>query len=80
MKRILYTVLLSLVSEMLCFGQETACTPLKDLVEKNNTGGTYTIRAEVVRVISSSPKWTPGRSKGKPVDVTYTFPVIFQFK
>ena len=34
---------------------------------------------EAVRVVSSSPKWKPGESKGKPVDVTYTFPVIFQF-
>ena len=34
--------------------------------------------AEAVRVISASPKWTPGRSKGNPVPVTYTFPVIFK--
>ena len=33
---------------------------------------------EAVRVVSSSPKWKPGRSQGKPVDVTFTFPVIFQ--
>lgn len=33
---------------------------------------------EAVRVVSSSPKWTPGKSRGKPVPVTYTFPVIFQ--
>ena len=32
---------------------------------------------EAVRVISSSPKWKPGRNRGEPVDVTYTFPVIF---
>ena len=34
--------------------------------------------AEAVRVVSASPKWTPGRSKGNPVPVTYTFPVIFK--
>ena len=34
--------------------------------------------AEAVRVISSSPKWKPGKSGGEPVDVTYTFPVYFQ--
>ena len=33
---------------------------------------------EAVRVVSSSPKWTPGKTRGTPVDVTYTFPVIFQ--
>lgn len=35
---------------------------------------------EAVRVVSSSPKWTPGKSAGKPVDVTMTFPVIFQLR
>ena len=34
--------------------------------------------AEAVRVVSQSPKWKPGKSKGKPVPVRYTFPVIFQ--
>ena len=34
--------------------------------------------AEAVRVVSLSPKWKPGKSKGKPVPVSYTFPVIFQ--
>ena len=34
--------------------------------------------AEVVRVISSSPDWTPGYVKGEPVKVTYTFPVVFK--
>lgn len=32
---------------------------------------------EAIRVISSSPKWEPGRSKGKPVDVHYTYPLSF---
>ena len=36
--------------------------------------------AEAVRVISSSPDWTPGYVKGEPVRVTYTFPVIFQLR
>ena len=33
---------------------------------------------EAVRVVSMSPKWTPGRQKGRAVSVTYIFPVIFQ--
>ena len=33
---------------------------------------------EAVRVVSSSPKWKPGKYKDKEVPVTYTFPVIFQ--
>lgn len=36
--------------------------------------------AEAVRVISSSPDWTPGTSNGKKVPVTYAFPVMFQTK
>jgi len=35
---------------------------------------------EAVRVVSSSPKWTPGRQRNKNVKVRYTFPVIFQLK
>ena len=33
---------------------------------------------EAVRVVSQSPKWTPGLIKGEPVRVTYNFPVVFQ--
>ena len=36
--------------------------------------------AETVRVISSSPKWIPGRQNGEPVPVTFTFPVVFKLK
>ena len=35
---------------------------------------------EAVRVVSSSPLWEPGRLDGKLVNVTYTFPVIFQLQ
>ena len=35
---------------------------------------------EAVRIVSSSPKWTPGKQRDKPVKVTYTFPVIFQLR
>ncbi len=35
---------------------------------------------EALRVVSSAPDWTPGLHNGKPVAVTYTFPVIFQTK
>ena len=33
---------------------------------------------EAIRVISSSPQWKPGYQDGKPVSVTYTFPIIFK--
>ena len=35
---------------------------------------------EAVRVVSSSPKWTPGKQRDRAVQVTYTFPVIFQLR
>ncbi|MEN6618543.1 MAG: energy transducer TonB [Rikenellaceae bacterium] len=35
---------------------------------------------EAVRIVSSSPKWKPGRQRNKPVKVRYTFPVIFQLR
>ena len=34
--------------------------------------------AEALRVIRSSPKWTPGKQRGKTVKVKYTFPVQFR--
>ena len=36
--------------------------------------------AEAVRVISASPKWGPGIQDGKPVRVTYLFPIVFKLK
>lgn len=35
---------------------------------------------EVIRVVSESPDWTPGYVDGKPVNVTYAFPVLFQLR
>ena len=33
---------------------------------------------EAVRVISSMPKWKPGKQKGKPVRVNYQIPIVFK--
>jgi len=35
---------------------------------------------EAVRVVSSSPKWKPGKQRDRAVKVTYTFPVVFQLR
>ena len=40
-------------------------------------GADETLDAEAVRVVSQSPDWTPGKQDGKPVPVTFTFPVNF---
>ena len=36
------------------------------------------LRDEVIRVLSKSPQWTPGRQKGKPVRVRFVIPVTFK--
>lgn len=36
--------------------------------------------SEAVRVVQSSPEWTPGRQRDRAVAVTYTFPVIFRLR
>lgn len=39
------------------------------------------LEKEAVRVVTMSPKWTsPGKIDGKPVKVTFAFPVIFQLR
>jgi protein TonB len=35
---------------------------------------------EAARVIESSPRWTPGKQRNKPVRILYTLPVIFQLQ
>ena len=32
---------------------------------------------EAVRVVQNSPKWTPGKQRGRPVKVQFTFPIVF---
>ena len=35
---------------------------------------------EAVRVVSTMPKWSPGKQRGKPVRVRFTLPVTFRLK
>jgi periplasmic protein TonB len=35
---------------------------------------------EAVRVVKSSPRWTPGKQRGRPVRVRFTFPIVFQLE
>jgi TonB family protein len=41
-------------------------------------GVSESLDAEAVRVVSASPKWEPGSQNGIPVNVKYTFPVLFR--
>jgi hypothetical protein len=35
------------------------------------------LKEEVIRVVSESPDWTPGKQRGKAVNVMFTFPITF---
>ena len=35
---------------------------------------------EALRVISESPKWTPGKQRNKTMKVRFTFPIVFQLR
>ncbi|MCK5691395.1 MAG: energy transducer TonB, partial [Bacteroidales bacterium] len=35
------------------------------------------LKDEVKRVVLTSPDWTPGKQRGKAVDVIFTFPITF---
>lgn len=35
---------------------------------------------EAIRIISSSPRWEPGKHNGKPQRVSFSFPIIFKLK
>ena len=36
--------------------------------------------AEALRIANAMPKWKPGMQNGKPVNVKYTFPIIFRLQ
>ena len=35
---------------------------------------------EAIRVTASMPKWKPGTQRGMPVNVKYTFPIVFRLQ
>ena len=36
--------------------------------------------AEAIRMVSSSPKWEPGKQDGKAVPVSFILPVVFKLQ
>lgn len=58
---------------------------LSFVVESNGTlsnvkvlrGVDPAIDKEAIRVVESSPKWSPGQQRGKPVRVSFNMPIIF---
>lgn len=59
---------------------------LQFIIEKDGSVGDVTVLrgvdpdldSEAVRVVSMSPKWTPGKVDGNPVRVSFTFPLLFR--
>lgn len=47
---------------------------------KTRQGAHPILKAEALRVINSSPKWSPGMKRGKPVKVKYVFPISFKLR
>ena len=52
-----------------------------EVVKAKARQGTHPLlKAEALRVINSSPKWTPGMMRGKPIKIKFTFPINFRLK
>jgi TonB family protein len=49
-----------------------------EVTEQTNENVEVSFRSEAARVVSAMPKWTPGRQRGKAVDVKYSLPISFQ--
>ena len=52
---------------------------VKDIAVAKSSGSQL-LDDEAVRVISMSPQWEPGKQTGEPVDVKFTFPLVFQLR
>ena len=58
-----------------------------DINAKGNVANVIVVRGvdpsldkEAVRVVKSSPQWKPGKQRGRPVNVRFTFPIVFQLQ
>lgn len=49
-----------------------------EVTEETNEEVDQSFRNEAIRVVTSMPNWTPGRQRGKAVDVKYSLPITFQ--
>ena len=52
---------------------------VKDVTVAKSSGSKI-LDDESVRVVSMSPQWEPGKQNGEPVNVRFTFPVVFQIR
>ena len=52
---------------------------VKDITVAKSSGSKI-LDDEAVRIVSMSPQWEPGKQSGEPVDVRFTFPLVFQLR
>lgn len=52
---------------------------VKDVTIARSSGNEL-LDNEALRVISMSPQWEPGKQGGEPVNVKFTFPLVFQLR
>ena len=52
---------------------------VKDVTVAKSSGSKI-LDDEAVRIVSMSPQWEPGKQKGEPVDVRFTFPLVFKLR
>jgi len=48
-----------------------------EVTEETNEDVDVSFRSEAARIVSSMPKWTPGRQRGEAVDVKFSIPISF---
>lgn len=48
-----------------------------EVTEETNENVDVSFRSEAARIVSSMPKWTPGRQHGEAVDVKFSIPISF---
>ena len=49
-------------------------------VKVARSSGSQILDDEAIRIVSMSPQWEPGKQNGEPVDVRFTFPLVFKLR
>ena len=52
---------------------------VSDIEVLKSSGDVY-LDKEAMRVVSTMPKWSPGKQQGNPVPVKFTIPISFKLK
>jgi len=50
------------------------------IVDVKSRGPDKNLEKEAERIIKKLPKMTPGKQRGRPVGVPYTYPIVFRLQ